>query len=86
MTPGDALNVSGVDDTACADAISVLKAGPDVDSQKKAYSDLQEVHNEVVPYAVFCNGVELATIDESIEGISPTISSTTFFNGAYLQK
>lgn len=86
LMPGGALNVSGVDDPAFADAISTLKAAPDVDAQKKAYTDLQEVHNEVAPYAVFGNGVELVTIDESIKGISPTISSTMLFDGAFIEE
>ncbi|MCT1639683.1 ABC transporter substrate-binding protein [Dietzia cinnamea] len=86
LMPGGALNVSGVDDPAFADAISALKAAPDVDSQKKAYTDLQEVHNEAAPYAVFGNGVELVTIDESVKGISPTISSTMLFDGAFIEE
>ena len=86
LMPGGALNVTGVDDPAFAEAISALKAAADVDAQKKAYTDLQEVHNEVAPYAVFGNGVELVTIDESVKGISPTISSTMLFDGAFIEE
>ncbi|WP_096907151.1 ABC transporter substrate-binding protein [Dietzia sp. WMMA184] len=86
LIPGGALNVSGVDDPAFADALSALKAAPDVESQKQAYAELQEVHNEVAPYAVFGNGVELVTIDESVKGISPTISSTMLFDGAFIEE
>ena len=86
LMPGGALNVSGVDDPAFADAISALKAAPDVESQKQAYTELQEVHNEVAPYAVFGNGVEMVTIDESVKGVSPTISSTMLFDGAFVEE
>lgn len=86
LMPGGALNVSGVDNPAFADAISALKAAPDVESQKQAYTELQDVHNAVAPYAVYGNGVELVTIDESVKGISPTISSTMLFDGAFIEE
>ncbi|MGX1858872.1 ABC transporter substrate-binding protein [Dietzia sp. NPDC055340] len=85
MTPGGATNLTGIDDPRLTAAITELKAAADIDSQKEAAARLQEVHNEVLPYTVFANGVEYVIIDESLHGAKSTTHSVVLFDDAYLE-
>ena len=86
MIPGGALNIPGVDDPELTAAIVEFKAAPDLESQKAALTKLQEIHNRVVPFVVTANMVEYIVVDESVKGITPTLHSTVFFDGAFIEE
>lgn len=86
MIPGGSLNLSGVDDPELTAAIVEFKAAPDLESQKAALTKLQEIHNRVVPFVVTSNMVEYVVVDESVKGITPTLHSTVFFDGAFIEE
>ncbi|MEB8325959.1 ABC transporter substrate-binding protein [Dietzia kunjamensis] len=85
MTPGGATNLTGIDDPRLTAAITELKAAADIDAQKAALAELQQVHNEVLPYTVFANGVEYVAVDDTVHGAESTIHSTVLFDNAYLE-
>ncbi|MCD2262270.1 ABC transporter substrate-binding protein [Dietzia aurantiaca] len=85
MTPGGATNLTGIDDPALTAAITELKAADGVDAQKAALNKLQEVHNEVLPFTVFANGVEYVVVDESVHGVKSTMHSIILFDGTYVE-
>ena len=85
MSPGGALNLSGVDDPELTAAVTEFKAAADLESQKAALSKVQEVYNRVVPFAVLANAQEYVVVDESVKGVAPTLHSTMLFDGAFVE-
>ncbi|MGW8592894.1 ABC transporter substrate-binding protein [Dietzia sp. NPDC055877] len=86
MTPGGATNLTGVNDPELTEAITALKAANELDAQKQAFDNLQEVYNRVMPFTVVANAEMFVAIDETVKGVKPTMSSTMLFDGAYLEK
>lgn len=86
MTPGGSLNIPGVDDPELTKAVTAFKAAGDLEAQKAAATDLQEVYNRVVPFAVMANAQEYVVVDDSVKGVSPSLYSTMFFDGAFVQE
>ena len=86
MTPGGSLNIPGVDDPELTEAVAAFKAAPDLDAQKAALTELQEVYNRVVPFAVLANAQEYVVVNDSVKGVSPTLHSTMLFDGAFVQE
>ncbi|MDV8001398.1 ABC transporter substrate-binding protein [Rhodococcus sp. IEGM 1408] len=86
MSPGGSLNITGIDDPELTKAVTAFKAAPDLESQKAALTELQEVYNRVVPFAVLANAQEYVVVDESVKGVSPTLFSTMMFDGAYIEQ
>lgn len=86
LTPGGATNLTGVDDPRLTNAITELKAASDIESQKEAFTALQEIHNEILPFTVIANGDILVTVDESVKGVKPTIISTMLFDDAFVEE
>ena len=86
MTPGGSLNIPGVDDPELTKAVTAFKAAADLEAQKAAATDLQEVYNRVVPFAVMANAQEYVVVDDSVKGVSPSLYSTMFFDGAFVQE
>ena len=86
LTPGGAINLTGINNPELIKAVTELKAATDVDAQKTAFTRLQEVHNQVMPFTVTGNAEEYVLIDESVKGVVPSLSSTMLFDGAFLEK
>lgn len=86
MLPTGATNLSGINDPELTAAIEAFKAAPDVDAQKEALTRLQEVYNKLQPFAVVANGEQYVAVADSVHGLTPTLSSTVLYDGAYLEK
>ena len=86
MTPGGSLNIPGVDDPELTEAVAAFKAAPDLDAQQAALTELQEVYNRVVPFAVLANAQEYVVVDESVKGVTPTLHGTVLFDGAFVEQ
>ena len=85
LTPTGATNLTGVDDPRLTAAITELKAASDLESQKAAFTALQEVHNEVLPFTVIANGDEYAIVDDSVHGLKATMLNVVMFDDAYVE-
>ncbi|MFN3601475.1 MAG: ABC transporter substrate-binding protein [Dietzia sp.] len=86
MLPDGATNLSGIDDPELTAAITELKAAADVDAQKEALTRLQEVFNEVQPFTVMANAEQYVAVSDTVGGLTPTLSSTVLYDGAYVQE
>lgn len=86
MLPEGASNMSGIDNAELNAALADVKAAEELDAQKDAYLKLQEVFNKVLPFTVIANSEEYVVIDESVKGVTPSLSSTMLFDGAYIEK
>ena len=86
LLPEGMSNITGINDPRFIDAITKIKAAQSIEDQKAAYAEFQEIHNEILPFTVIANAEEFVTIDESLKGVVPSLSSTMLFDGAYLEK
>ena len=86
MLPNGATNLSGINDPALTAAVNDLKAAADVDAQKAALTDLQEVFNEAQPFTVMANAEQYVAVSDTVGGLTPTLSSTVLYDGAFVQK
>ena len=85
MLPNGATNITGISDPELTAAVNDLKAAADVDAQKESLTRLQEVFNEVQPFTVMANAEQYIVVDDSVGGLTPTLSSTVLYDGAYVQ-
>jgi peptide/nickel transport system substrate-binding protein len=86
MLPNGATNLTGIDDPELTAAVNELKAADGVDAQKEALTRLQEVFNEVQPFTVMANAEQYVTVSDTVGGLTPTLSSTVLYDGAYVQE
>lgn len=86
LTPKGATNLTGIDDPRLVEAIDQIKAARSIEDQKAAYSALQKVHNEILPFTVIANAEEIVVVDESVKGVVPSVSSTMLLDGAYVEE
>lgn len=86
VRPGGATNLTGIDDPELTAVVIDTKKAATLDAQKAAYARLQETHNKLVPFTVFANAEQYVVIDESVKGVTPTLSSTMLFDGAYIEE
>ncbi|MBB1039738.1 MULTISPECIES: ABC transporter substrate-binding protein [unclassified Dietzia] len=84
MLPTGATNITGIDDPELTAAINDLKAAADLDVQKEALNRLQEVFNEVQPFTVMANAEQYVAISDTVGGLTPTLSSTVLYDGAFV--
>ena len=86
MLPNGATNLTGIDDPELTAAVNELKAAGDLDAQKEAMTRLQEVFNEVQPFTVMANGEQYVTVSDTVAGLTPTLSSTVLYDGAFVKE
>ena len=86
FTPTGATNLSGINDPELTAAVTKLKAAADLDAQKSAMTELQEVYNKVQPFAVMANAEQYVVVSDTIGGLTPTLSSTVLYDGAFIKK
>ncbi|AWH92841.1 ABC transporter substrate-binding protein [Dietzia lutea] len=86
MLPGGATNLSGIDDPELTAAVTELKAAGDLDAQKAALTRLQEVFNEVQPFTVIANAEQYVAVADTVGGVTPTLSSTVLYDGAFVRE
>ncbi|MFN7242926.1 MAG: ABC transporter substrate-binding protein, partial [Dietzia cercidiphylli] len=84
MLPTGATNITGIDDPELTAAINDLKAAADLDAQKEALTRLQVVFNEVQPFTVMANAEQYVAISDTVGGLTPTLSSTVLYDGAFV--
>ena len=85
LTPAGATNLTGVDDPRLTDATRALKAAADIEAQKEAFTNLQEIHNEILPFTVIANAEEYVTVADSVHGLNATVYTVVLFDDAYVQ-
>ncbi|MCT1864551.1 peptide ABC transporter substrate-binding protein [Dietzia sp. HMSC21D01] len=86
MLPGGATNLTGIDDPELTAAVNELKAAGDLDAQKAALTRLQEVFNEVQPFTVMANAEQYVAVADTVGGLTPTLSSTVLYDGAFVKE
>lgn len=67
-------------------AIKELKAATTLDEQKSIMSRVQTIVNEHQPIVSYGAVEEFVTISPTLKGVEPTLNSTMFFDGAYIEK
>ncbi|MEB8327250.1 ABC transporter substrate-binding protein [Dietzia kunjamensis] len=86
FTPTGATNLSGIDNPELTAAVNELKAAADLDAQKEAATRLQEVFNEVQPFTVMANAEQYVAVADTVGGLTPTLSSTVLYDGAFVKE
>ncbi|MGN7228049.1 ABC transporter substrate-binding protein [Dietzia maris] len=86
MLPNGATNLTGIDDPELTAAVNELKAAADLDAQKEAMTRLQEVFNEVQPFTVMANAEQYVAVSDTVGGLTPTLSSTVLYDGAFVKE
>ncbi|WP_407334851.1 ABC transporter substrate-binding protein [Dietzia kunjamensis] len=86
FTPTGATNLTGIDDPELTAAVNELKAAADLDAQKEAMTRLQEVFNEVQPFTVMANAEQYVAVSDTVGGLTPTLSSTVLYDGAFVKE
>ncbi|MDV8001397.1 ABC transporter substrate-binding protein [Rhodococcus sp. IEGM 1408] len=86
MLPNGATNLSGINNPELTAAVNDLKAAADLDAQKAALTALQEVFNELQPFTVMANAEQYVAVSDTVGGLTPTLSSTVLYDGAFLKK
>lgn len=79
-------NRTGIDHPALTEAALATKTAPDFAAQVEAYRNLQEVFNEVQPFAVLVNTEEYVAVSDSVSGVFPTVNSTVLFDRAFVEQ
>lgn len=77
---------TGTDDDRLIRAAMELKATTDTDELTERLAELQELHDEVVPYTVHANAEEYVTVAESVHGLAPTLHNVILFDDAYIEE
>ncbi|WP_205475711.1 hypothetical protein [Dietzia sp. Alg238-R159] len=86
FTPTGATNLTGIDDPELTAAVNELKAAADLDAQKEAMTRLQEVFNEVQPFTVMADAEQYVAVSDTVGGLTPTLSSTVLYDGAFVKE
>lgn len=85
LTPGGQ-NRTGIDDPALTEAALSTKIAPDFEAQVDAYRNLQEVFNEVQPFAVLASAEQYIAVNDTVSGVFPTVNSTVLYDKAYVEQ
>lgn len=85
LTPTGSTNLTGVDDPRLNKAIAELKAASDIEAQKEAFTALQKIYNEILPFTVLANAEEYVTVDDSVHGLNTTVSTVVLFDDAFVE-